>query len=107
VSRHPFWTTPVETMPVSPAGINPDGGFDAAVAGECGCLRALPCLAACRIRARTYIEVRNPAEMPPTKDLSPTVEKLSKRALTGSGGSAYKPPIETAPPLSGASSALH
>ncbi|WP_142114451.1 hypothetical protein [Bosea sp. AK1] len=34
------------------------------------------------------------------------VEKLSKSALTGERGPAYKPAIETAPPLSGASSAL-
>jgi hypothetical protein len=32
---------------------------------------------------------------------------FEKSLLTWSGGSAYKPPIETAPPLSGASSALH
>jgi hypothetical protein len=34
-------------------------------------------------------------------------EVFSKTVLTAPGGAAYKPPIETAPPLSGASSALH
>jgi hypothetical protein len=34
------------------------------------------------------------------------VEKVSKTVLTVLGGGTYKPPIETAPPLSGASSAL-
>jgi hypothetical protein len=45
--------------------------------------------------------------MPARRGVAKIVEKLSKRLLTWSGGSAYKPPIETAPPLSGASSALH
>jgi hypothetical protein len=58
-------------------------------------------------RARTCVEVGNPAKMPRTKKAATIVEKLSKSLLTWSGGPAYKPPIETAPPLSGASTALH
>jgi hypothetical protein len=35
-----------------------------------------------------------------------SVKKTSSSVLTSNPGLAYKPPIETAPPLSGASSAL-
>jgi hypothetical protein len=45
--------------------------------------------------------------MPPAKDPVRVVEKLSKTVLTWFGEGAYKPAIETAPPLSGALDALH
>jgi len=72
--------------------------------GECGCLQAI--LAERLTRARD--KQVGPAGNAGVCDASDrTVEKLSKTVLTVLGGAAYKPAIETAPPLSGASSALH
>jgi hypothetical protein len=90
-------------MPASPAGINPPG-LEGGFAGRMRLFAGDP--RAPRTRARDHNV--GPAGNAGVCDASGrTVEKLSKSVLTVCGGGAYKPHIETAPPLSGASSALH
>jgi hypothetical protein len=80
-------------MPASPPGINQEREGTTALcpANEAVCRRL-------HVRARDLQSQKARRGRSSAKKCGP-VEKTSKNALTPKGGSAYKPPIETATPL--------